>query len=95
MTTAPSLFLWSAVAVSTHLGLVLVGERLLGFTRKESCLASNANIGGPTTAAGMAAAKSWRSSLVPALLIGIMGYATATFVGVACAAVFRRMQGLG
>lgn len=50
---------------------------------------------GPTTAAGMAAAKGWRSSLVPALLIGIMGYATATFVGVACAAVFQRMQGLG
>lgn len=47
---------------------------------------------GPTTAAGMAAAKGWRSSLVPALLIGIMGYATATFVGVACAGLFRRMQ---
>lgn len=47
---------------------------------------------GPTTAAGMAAAKGWRSSLVPALLIGIMGYATATFVGVACAAIFQRMQ---
>ena len=47
---------------------------------------------GPTTAAGMAAAKGWHSSLVPALLIGIMGYATATFIGVACATVFRHMQ---
>ncbi|PSC76722.1 putative membrane -like isoform X2 isoform A [Micractinium conductrix] len=92
MKTAPTLFLWSAVSVSTHLGLVLAGERLWGFTRKESCLASNANIGGPTTAAGMAAAKGWHSSLVPALLIGIMGYATATFIGVACATVFRHMQ---
>lgn len=74
------------------MAIVLAGERLWGFTRKESCLASNANIGGPTTAAGMAAAKGWRSSLVPALLIGITGYATATFVGVGMAAVFRRMQ---
>ena len=40
----------------------------------------------------MAAAKGWRSSLVPALLIGIMGYATATVVGVACAAIFQRMN---
>jgi uncharacterized membrane protein len=40
----------------------------------------------------MAAAKGWRSSLVPALLIGITGYATATFIGVACARVFQRMQ---
>ncbi|KAL4859151.1 putative membrane protein YjcL [Chlorella vulgaris] len=63
MQTAPALFLWSAIAVSTHVGLVLAGERLWAFTRKESCLASNANIGGPTTAAGMAAAKGWRSSL--------------------------------
>ena len=47
---------------------------------------------GPTTAAGMAAAKGWRRSLVPALLIGITGYASATFIGVAAAGVFRSMQ---
>lgn len=41
----------------------------------------------------MAAAKEWRGSLVPALLIGIMGYATATFVGIGIAVLFRRMQG--
>ncbi len=49
---------------------------------------------GPTTAAGMAAAKGWRSSLTPALLIGIFGYTIATFVGVAMAQVYQRMQGL-
>jgi len=38
---------------------------------------------GPTTAAGMCAAKGWRTSVVPALLIGTFGYATATFLGVA------------
>ncbi|PRW59633.1 putative membrane -like [Chlorella sorokiniana] len=92
MRTAPALFLWSAVAVSTHVAVVLAGERLWRFTRRETCLASNANIGGPTTAAGMAAAKGWRSSLIPALLVGILGYATATFIGVAAGAVFQRMQ---
>ena len=40
----------------------------------------------------MAAAKGWRSSLIPALLVGILGYATATFIGVGAAAVFQRMQ---
>lgn len=38
---------------------------------------------GPTTAAGMAAAKGWRSSIVPSLLVGTFGYAIATFIGVA------------
>lgn len=40
----------------------------------------------------MAAAKGWRSQTVPALLIGIAGYTTATFVGVASARVFQYMQ---
>jgi len=90
--TAPTLFAWSAVAISVHVALVLLWERVFKFTRRETCLASNANIGGPTTAAGMAAAKGWRSSMVPALLIGIFGYATATFIGVGAAQIFRRMQ---
>lgn len=90
--TAPTLFAWSAVAISVHVALVLLWERVFKFTRKETCLASNANIGGPTTAAGMAAAKGWRSSMVPALLIGIFGYATATFIGVGAAQIFRKMQ---
>jgi uncharacterized membrane protein len=90
--TAPTLFSWSAVAISVHIALVLLWERVFKFSRRETCLASNANIGGPTTAAGMAAAKGWRSSMVPALLIGIFGYATATFVGVGAAGLFRKMQ---
>ena len=90
--TAPTLFAWSAVAISVHLILVLLWEKVFKFTRRETCLASNANIGGPTTAAGMAAAKGWRSSMVPALLIGIFGYATATFIGVGAAQIFRKMQ---
>ena len=47
---------------------------------------------GPTTAAGMAAAKGWRTSLVPALLVGILGYATATFIALACGQAYRGMQ---
>ena len=90
--TAPMLFAWSAVAISVHLSLVLLWERLFKFSRRETCLASNANIGGPTTAAGMAAAKGWKASTVPALLVGIFGYATATFVGVGAAQIFKRMQ---
>ena len=37
---------------------------------------------GPTTAAGMAAAKGWRTSLVPSLLVGTAGYAIATIIAV-------------
>ena len=36
---------------------------------------------GPSTVAGMAAAKGWSSSLVPSILTSTLGYALGTFVG--------------
>ena len=57
--------------------LLLVGERVLGLPRDELLLASNANVGGPTTAAAMAAAARWEL-VVPALLTGVLGYSVAT-----------------
>lgn len=81
--TAPALFAFSTLQLVVHVLLVLAIGRVLGFTRRDLLLASNANVGGPTTAAGLAAAKGWRASLVPALLVGVFGYAIATFVAVA------------
>jgi uncharacterized membrane protein len=46
-------------------------------------VASSAAIGGPATAAALAEAMGWKSLLVPSLLIGNLGYAIATFLGIA------------
>lgn len=40
-------------------------------------------MGGPTTAAAMAVARRWQNLLIPAILCGTLGYAVATFIGVA------------
>lgn len=46
-------------------------------------IASNANMGGPTTTAAMAVARKWHVLVIPAILCGTLGYAVATFIGVA------------
>lgn len=61
-------------------------------TLKEIVLASNANVGGPTTASAMAANKGWRSLVLPALLTGIFGLSCATQLGIAILWLLKRMS---
>jgi uncharacterized membrane protein len=85
----PALFLFAGVIIAVHLAVILAAGQLLGLTLPEIVIASNANIGGPTTAAAMAAARRWDALIVPAILCGTLGYATATFIGVTLGNLLR------
>jgi uncharacterized membrane protein len=76
---APSLIAFSALQLAIHfVVLMCVGRGVMRLDKNELYLASNANVGGPTTAAAMAQAKEWRKLVLPALLVGVLGYALAT-----------------
>jgi len=89
MSVGPVLFVFASVILSIHLAVLLGLGRLFKLDLRELVIASNANMGGATTAAAMAAARGWRSLVLPAILCGTLGYAVATFVGVALGNVLR------
>ncbi len=82
---SPLLFVFAAFILTVHLLVLLLAGKLLGIDLAELLIASNANMGGPTTAAAMASSKQWDKLVTPAILCGTLGYAIATFVGVALA----------
>ena len=85
MKFGPSLFIHTAVQIIVHFTVSVAIGKLLKIPFREICLASNANVGGPTTAAAMASSKRWNSLVLPALLTGVFGYAIATGVGLVVA----------
>ena len=82
---SPILFVLAALILTVHLLVLLLAGALFRLNLAELLIASNANMGGPTTAAAMAKVKRWDKLVTPAILCGTLGYATATFIGVALA----------
>ena len=94
--SAPSLFAFSFLQIGVHFGVLMaIGRVVCRLPARELYLASNANVGGPTTAAAMAQAKDWKRLVLPALLIGILGYASATAIALALGPVLLRMPVVG
>ena len=58
------------------------------FVPQRLLVASSAAIGGPATAVALAQANGWKSLIAPSLLVGNLGYAIATFCGIAYHAFF-------
>ena len=81
LTEAPLLLALTFIMVVVNMLFCFGGARLLKFDLEDAVIASNANIGGPTTAAGMAISQGWAKLVGPAMLVGVLGYVVGNYAG--------------
>ncbi len=79
---APLLLLFCFIIVLFNMLFCFVFGKLLHFDLEDIIVASNANIGGPTTAAGMAISQGWTKLVGPCMLVGTFGYVIGTWLGI-------------
>ncbi len=79
---APLLLLFCFILVVFNMAFCFGFGKLFRFDLEDIILASNANIGGPTTAAGMAISMGWTRLVGPCMLVGTFGYVIGTWLGI-------------
>lgn len=82
LTESPLLLVYALIIVVINMLVSLGLGKLFHFDLEEIILASNANIGGPTTAAAMAISKGWSKLVGPVMLIGTLGYVLGNYYGI-------------
>lgn len=83
-----ALILFIVIQLLVHLACTLAVGTWLRMPRRHLLLASNANVGGPATAAAFASARRWPSLVRVGVFMGTMGYMLGTPVGVAVYNIF-------
>ncbi|MCD8087028.1 MAG: DUF819 family protein [Oscillospiraceae bacterium] len=81
VTEAPLLLVFTFIMVVVNMLFCFISAKLFKFNLEDAIIASNANIGGPTTAAGMAISQGWTALVGPAMLCGVLGYVVGNYLG--------------
>lgn len=89
---APLILLFAAIIVFINMIISFSAGKLFKFNLEEVILSSNANIGGPTTAAAMAISRGWTKLVGPILIIGTLGYIIGNYLGTGLGIWFASMM---
>lgn len=81
ITKSPLFLVLCFIMVVVNMIFCFVGAKLCKASLEDAIIASNANIGGPTTAAGMAISQGWTALVGPAMLVGVLGYVIGNYAG--------------
>lgn len=81
ITNAPLLFVFCGIIAGINILWTLGVGKVAKLPIEELAVSSNANLGGPSSAAAMAVAKGYNDLIIPAILVGLWGYMIGTPLG--------------
>ena len=76
-----SVFFFTLVVVGIHGLVVYGGGRLLNMDVGTLSVASQAAVGGPSSALAVAVSRRWRALILPGVVVGLLGYAAGNYLG--------------
>lgn len=80
---------FTLIVVGVH-GVVVFGVgKLLRLDMGSIAVASQASVGGPSSALAVAISREWRHLVLPGVIVGLLGYAVGTYLGLGVGYVVR------
>jgi uncharacterized membrane protein len=87
-------FVYTLLVVGVHGVVVYLGGRVLKMDLGTLSVASQAAVGGPSSALAVAVAREWPGLVLPGIIVGLVGYAVGNYVGLGVADLVHAL-GLG
>ena len=82
-------FFFTLIVVAVHGVVVFGGGKLLRLDVGTISVASQAAVGGPSSALAVAISREWRHLVLPGVVMGLFGYAVGTYLGLGVAYLLR------
>ncbi|MFC7442276.1 DUF819 domain-containing protein [Laceyella putida] len=89
----PIVFLFLVILVAIHALIVFGLGKVLKLEVEMLAIASQATVGGPSTALALATAKRWDRLVAPGVLMGLLGYAIGNYVGIGVGTLVKAWLG--
>ena len=87
----PEVLFFTLTVVGVH-GIVAFGAgKLLRLDMGSIAVASQAAVGGPSSALAVAVSREWRHLVLPGVVVGLLGYAVGTYLGLGVGYVVRQL----
>lgn len=87
----PVVFLFLILVIAVHALIVFGVGKWFKLEVEMLAVASQAAIGGPSTALALATSKGWTSLMTPGVLMGLFGYAVGNYIGITVGHLMRMM----